>query len=77
MQAAESVRSIALLQISTLKSWMLKTAPAATGSTKANLLFGLSQIKLFEDYPDKFKPAAPLNMPDGSPIGMDDQGCGM
>lgn len=77
MQAAESVRGIALLQINDLKSWMLKTVPAATGAAKANLLFGLSQIKLFEDYPDKFKAAAPLNMPDGSPIGMDDPGCGM
>jgi len=39
---------------------------------KANLLFGLSQIKQFESNPDKFQPAETLNMPDGSPIGMDE-----
>jgi len=43
---------------------------AAGNDQKANLLFGLSQIKEFENSPDKFKPAEILNMPDGSPIGM-------
>lgn len=75
--AAESVRGIALLQITDLKAWMQKATVTATGATKANLLFGLSQIKQFEGNPDKFKPAAPVSMPDGSPIGMDDMACGM
>ena len=43
---------------------------------RANLLFGLSQIDAFEKNPDKFVPAKALDMPDGSPIGMDDD-CGM
>jgi hypothetical protein len=69
--APESVRGIALLQIDDLKKWMKTAALTATGSSKANLLFGLSQINEFEKNPDKFQPAPVLNMPDGSPIGMD------
>ncbi|SEP45480.1 zinc-dependent metalloprotease [Mucilaginibacter sp. OK283] len=69
--APESVRGIALLQIDDLKKWMKTAALTATGSNKANLLFGLSQINEFEKNPDKFQPTPVLNMPDGSPIGMD------
>jgi hypothetical protein len=72
--AAESVRSIALLQIDDLKKWMQSTLPTATDSRKANLLFGLAQIKQFETTPDKFQPAKALAMPDGSPIGADEDG---
>ncbi len=73
-QAPESVRGIALLQIDELKKWMAKTGLTAGNAQKADLLFGLSQIKQFENNPDKFQPAEVLNMPDGSPIGMDDFG---
>jgi len=69
-KAPENVRGITLLQISELKTWMNKAMSAAGNDQKANLLFGLSQIKEFENSPDKFKPAEILNMPDGSPIGM-------
>lgn len=69
--APESVRGIALLQIDDLKKWMKTALVTATDSRKANLMFGLSQINEFEKNPDKFKPAPVLNMPDGSPIGMD------
>jgi hypothetical protein len=69
--APESVRGIALLQIDELKKWMQTVVATATDSRKANLLFGLSQISQFEKNPDKFQPAAVLNMPDGSPIGME------
>jgi hypothetical protein len=72
--AAESVRSIALLQIDDLKKWMQGALPTATDSRKANLLFGLSQISQFEKTPDKFQPAKALAMPDGSPIGADEDG---
>ncbi|MDB5153994.1 MAG: hypothetical protein JWR54_2745 [Mucilaginibacter sp.] len=75
-KAPESVRGIALLQIDDLKKWMNKTVLTAGNDQKANLLFGLSQIGQFEKNPDKFQPAETLNMPDGSPIGMDDFGCG-
>jgi hypothetical protein len=75
-RAPESVRGITLLQIDDLKKWMSKTVLTAGKDSKANLLFGLSQIGQFEKNPDKFQPAETLNMPDGSPIGMDDFGCG-
>jgi hypothetical protein len=75
-KAPESVRGITLLQIDDLKKWMNKTVLTAGKDQKANLLFGLSQIGQFEKNPDKFQPAETLNMPDGSPIGMDDFGCG-
>ncbi len=76
-RAPESVRGIALVQIDELKKWMNKTALTAGNEQRANLLFGLSQIGQFEKTPDKFQPAETLAMPDGSPIGMDDFGCGM
>jgi hypothetical protein len=76
-RAPESVRGITLLQINELKKWMNKAILAAGNEQKANLLFGLAQIGQFEKNPDKFQPAETLNMPDGSPIGMDDFGCGM
>lgn len=72
--AAENVRSIALLQIDDLKKWMQSALPTATDSRRANLLFGLAQISQFEKTPDKFQPAKPLTMPDGSPIGTDADG---
>jgi len=67
--APESVRSIALLEIDNLKSWMIGLVKASSGEQKANLLFGLAQISQFEKDPAKFKPAPLLPMPDGSPIG--------
>ncbi|WP_184545922.1 zinc-dependent metalloprotease [Mucilaginibacter sp. FT3.2] len=69
--APESVRGIALLQIDELTKWMKAALTTATDNRKANLLFGLSQINEFEKNPNKFQPAPVLNMPDGSPIGMD------
>ena len=71
-KAPENVRGITLLQINELKAWMNKATLTAGNDQKANLLFGLSQIKEFENNPDKCKPAETLNMPDGSPIGMEE-----
>lgn len=71
--AAENVRGIALMEIDDLKQYIQGALKTATGSTKANLLFGLSQIKSFENTPDKFQPEPPLPMPDGSPIGTADE----
>ena len=71
-KAPENVRGITLLQINELKTWMNKVLVTAGNDQKANLLFGLSQIKEFENNPDKFKPAETLSMPDGSPIGTEE-----
>jgi hypothetical protein len=68
-QAPESVRGIALLEISGLKTWIQTTVKTAAMNQKANLLFGLSQINEFERNPAQFKPATVVAMPDGSPIG--------
>jgi predicted Zn-dependent protease len=70
--APESVRGIALLEIDGLKKWMHAAVNTSAANQRANLLFGLSQIDEFEKNSDKFKPAPPLNMPDGSPIGSDE-----
>ncbi|HVW97679.1 MAG TPA: zinc-dependent metalloprotease [Mucilaginibacter sp.] len=67
--ASESVRGIALMEIDGLKKWMATAVKSATANRKANLLFGLSQIAAFEKNPGQFKPAEPVVMPDGSPIG--------
>ncbi|MCR8561249.1 zinc-dependent metalloprotease [Mucilaginibacter sp. BJC16-A38] len=71
--AAESVRGIALMEVDGLKSWLIIHLRLAGEGTayKANLTFGLSQIEAFEKDPAQFKPATPVVMPDGSPIGED------
>ncbi|WP_207426077.1 zinc-dependent metalloprotease [Pedobacter sp. SYSU D00535] len=71
-EASESVRGHALLKVEELKKWMSAKAAAAAPMQKANLLFGLTQIKEFEATPDKFQPAPALEMPPGAPIGMPD-----
>ncbi|MDR3695809.1 zinc-dependent metalloprotease [Mucilaginibacter sp.] len=68
-QAAESVRGIALMEIDDLKKWMQARLNIAASEEKASILFGLSQIEVFNKNPDQFKPAPMLIMPDGSPIG--------
>jgi hypothetical protein len=72
-QASESVRGIALLEADGLRKWMQAAVVKATAAQKANLLFGLAQLNEFERNPDHFQPAKPLEMPDGSPIGMDEE----
>lgn len=68
--AAESVRGIALMEVEELGDWMRTSlGKMPYGDERANLMFGLSQIEEFKRNPDHFKPAAVLNMPDGSPIG--------
>ena len=69
-KAPENVRGIALLQVDELKDYLKIVVKTAQNNAKANMLFGLSQINQFEKTPDKFQPAQPLDMPDGSPIGM-------
>ncbi|ASU35828.1 zinc-dependent metalloprotease [Mucilaginibacter xinganensis] len=73
-RAPESVRGIALMAIDDLKRWMYISLRSAGDNTnnKANLIFGLSQISAFEKEPAQFKPAQPVAMPDGSPIGEGD-----
>lgn len=69
-KASESVRGEALLEITELKSWMSVRLKDAQPKQKANILYGLSQIKDFEESPAKFQPAPAQVMPPGAPIGM-------
>ena len=68
--AAESVRGESLLEITNLKQWMSAHLAAAPPRHKASLLFGLAQIRRFEDDPNKFVPNPSVDMPPGAPIGM-------
>ncbi len=71
VNAAESVRGEALLKIEELKTWMNTTLNSSNlPKQKANILFGLSQIKEFTEAPSKFQPAPAKVMPPGAPIGM-------
>ncbi|MDO3641609.1 zinc-dependent metalloprotease [Mucilaginibacter sp. L3T2-6] len=70
--AVESVRGITMMEINGLKTWMQGAVKNAQTNQKANLVFGLSQIAAFEKNPGQFKPAEPVGMPDGSPIGESD-----
>ncbi len=67
---AESVRGQSLLKITELQQWMKAHLDLAEPRQKANLLFGLAQIGKFEEDPNKFTPAPPLDQPPGAPIGM-------
>ncbi|WP_316830797.1 zinc-dependent metalloprotease [Pedobacter aquatilis] len=69
-RASESVRGEALLEIAELKSWMNGRLREAQPKQKANILYGLSQIKEFEESPSKFQPEPAQVMPPGAPIGM-------
>jgi len=68
--AAESVRGESLLEIAGLKQWMSAHLAAAPPRHRASLLFGLAQIRKFEDDPDKFVPNPSVDVPPGAPIGM-------
>jgi hypothetical protein len=69
--AAESVRGEAMLEIQELSDWMNGKLKDAEPKQKANLLFGLAQIREFKESPAKFQPAPAQVMPPGAPIGMD------
>jgi hypothetical protein len=70
-EAAESVRGEALLKVQELEQWMTGTmSNSSNAKQKANILFGLSQIKDFKESPAKFQPIPAQIMPPGAPIGM-------
>ncbi len=71
VNASENVRGEALLKVEELKTWMNTTLSNSNSpKQKANILFGLSQIKEFSESPNKFQPAPAQVMPPGAPIGM-------
>jgi hypothetical protein len=69
---AENVRGEAMLKINELNDWMTEHAKTGDPKLKSVCYFGLSQIKEFENDPNKFVPEPALEMPPGAPIGMPD-----
>ncbi len=69
-RASEQVRAIAYYKIDGLKNWMraqLKTVKSP--NQKAQYVYALSQIKQFQQNPEKYNVPAPITLPPGDPIG--------
>ncbi|MHB8501894.1 MAG: zinc-dependent metalloprotease [Candidatus Acidiferrales bacterium] len=68
--ASDEVRAVASLKLHELKDWL--SAPAGAPSVipdKAHVFFAASQIGLFEKDPKRIDLTAPVEPPDGPPIG--------
>ena len=71
--ASPQCRALTILKIAELKSWLTAQAKhSKDASRKAHILFGLQQIKMFEDDPDELDLPRPIEPPDGPPIGVFD-----
>jgi Met-zincin/Domain of unknown function (DUF5117) len=71
-KAETQVRAVASEELDGLKSWASKAAAAsADPAQRAHLLFAARQIAQWEQNPSLVKWTAPLELPDGPPIGMD------
>jgi len=71
--AASGVCAMASLKLEELKGWLSQEMKSAKDENqKAHLFQGILKIKLFQENPDRIKKAAPLPLPQGPPIGMDD-----
>jgi len=69
--ASDGVKGEALLKIQDLEQWMNGAlSNSANNKQRANILFGLSQIREFKESPAKFQPAPAQVMPPGAPIGL-------
>jgi hypothetical protein len=69
-QAADLVRGQAMLKIQELKEWMEQSMPSAAPAMKANMLYGIHQIKTFHESPAQFNIQPKPAIPPGAPIGM-------
>ena len=68
--ATDEVRAIASLKLHELKDWL--NAPASGRqviSDQAHIFFASKQIELFEKDPKRIDLTAPVEPPDGPPIG--------
>jgi hypothetical protein len=60
---------VAYLKLDELKDWLRERAGSTDdGAQKAHCLYGASQIRLFQESPDKVKLTVPLTPPQGPPI---------
>jgi hypothetical protein len=72
-QAPTQVRAIASLKLEELRRWLDKQMESLKDEDqKAHYYYACSQIKLFQENPEKVKLALPLRPPAGAPIGMRD-----
>ncbi|MES1249227.1 MAG: zinc-dependent metalloprotease, partial [Chitinophaga rupis] len=71
-ETSVQVRSVATDKIRALKIG-LSGAHGVDGDWAAFYRWALSQIKLFEDDPGKVIPVSPLVVPDGAPLGMEEE----
>ena len=67
-QAPLNVRSVVYLKLDELKKWLFEQSQTSNPNQKAHYLYGASQIKLFQENPDKVNLTKPLNPPKGAPI---------
>ena len=67
--AADQVRAIAYLKLDELKGWLCEQVGSTEcESQRAHYMYGASQIRLFQESPDKVKLTKPLETPQGPPI---------
>lgn len=70
--ASSQVKAIAQLKIEELENWLEKSADDAYDEgDEAHYKYLLGEIEKFEDDPEEFELFKPLDMPAGSPIGME------
>ena len=72
---SDQVRAISWLKINELESWLQKQS-GSQDVDKAHYSHGLFLIQQFKNDPDEWLNSQPVEMPDGSPIGMEAMGCG-
>lgn len=71
--ASTQSRAIATLKIQELKDWLtVQLKQTKDEAQKAHFVFGLSEIKTFEERPKELNLTKPVTMPDGAPIGEDE-----
>jgi hypothetical protein len=69
-KASVHVRAVACLKLDELKNWLTKKINSIKDENqKAHYFYAVSQIRLFQDDPNKVKLTAPLSPPRGAPIG--------
>ncbi|MCK4646624.1 MAG: zinc-dependent metalloprotease [Candidatus Aminicenantes bacterium] len=72
-EAPTQVRAIASLKLEELRRWLDKRMESIKDEDqRAHYFYACSQIKLFQENPEKIKLAIPLRPPAGAPIGMKD-----
>lgn len=77
-RAPDQVRAIAWMEADQLKGWLNAAKAAAPDpSQKAHLAYAAAQIEQFQKDPKRLELAAPMEPPDGPPIGDDEDFAGL